>query len=106
MASDITPAPWERYGYIGRSKLTKVRACIGKDRVGREQYVDVPATEADARLIAAAPELLAACREMIEAMNDYEWSVDDPPTEEHRQMMLRALKAVEKATYHGEVKDD
>jgi len=50
------------------------------------------------RLIESAPRLLAACREMIEAMNDYECSVDDPPTPKHREMMLRAMKAVEDAS--------
>lgn len=57
-----TPGPWERYGHIGQSGLMRVRACTGADRVGRKQFVDVPATAADAKLIAAAPDLLEAIK--------------------------------------------
>jgi hypothetical protein len=60
-----TPGPWERFGYIGhggREGLLHVRACVGVDRVGRKKYQELPVTAADAKLIAAAPELLAACK--------------------------------------------
>ena len=58
----------------------------------REQWSE------NAQLIAAAPALLKACRDMIAAMNDYECGVDDPPTIKHRNMMLQAMKAVKQAT--------
>lgn len=54
--------------------------------------------QANAKLIGAAPELLDACQELLAAMDEYEMSVDDPPTQQHREMMLRAKAAVEKAT--------
>lgn len=64
MTTNITPGPWERYGFIGQSGLMRVRACTGTDRVGRKQYVDVPATAGDSILIASAPELAEALREL------------------------------------------
>jgi hypothetical protein len=58
----FTPGPWERYGFIGRNTgLNRVRAASHVDRVERKVYVDVPANADDARLIAAAPDLYAAC---------------------------------------------
>lgn len=60
-----TPGPWERYGYIGQPGLTRVRACIGTDRTGRKQFVDVPDSSDDAKLIAAAPELLEALQHCV-----------------------------------------
>ena len=63
-----TEGPWERYGYIGRAGLTRVQACIGEeDRTGRKIYKDLPITEADARLIAASPDLLAAAKGLFDA---------------------------------------
>lgn len=55
-----TPGPWEVFGIIGKPGLMHVRACAGVDRVGRKQYQEVPISQADARLIAAAPEMLEA----------------------------------------------
>lgn len=63
-SASITKGPWERYGYIGQSGLMRVRACTGTDRVGRQTFVDIPATPADATLIAAAPELAEALRNL------------------------------------------
>jgi ABC-type dipeptide/oligopeptide/nickel transport system permease subunit len=58
--SKFTPGPWNRYGIIGKSDgLNKVRSSAGTDRVGRDVFVDIPATGHDARLIAAAPEMYA-----------------------------------------------
>ena len=90
-----TPGPWNRdkWDVIGddRSIVAKV---LPWDESGCRKE-----DQANVKLIAAAPELLASCRELIEAMDEYEQSVDDAPTSQHREMMLRAMAAVEKATY-------
>ena len=52
---------------------------------------------ANAKLIAAAPELLAACESRVDAMHEYEWSVDDSPAPKHKAMMQAAIKAIKKA---------
>ena len=92
-----TPGPWQ---VLHDSARGKPRCLVLDDRgleIAQVNHHRLRYCE-DARLLAAAPELLAACRDMIEAMDDYECSVDDPPTPKHREMMLRAMKAVEKAT--------
>lgn len=93
-----TPGPWESYDdwYVKSSGGIGAIATVCKPIL---PHVSDEECKGNARLIAAAPELLAACRDMIEAMDDYECSVDDPPTPKHREMMLRAMKAVEKATH-------
>jgi hypothetical protein len=95
-----TPGPWsvtEKYFDEHGEALRQIEA---ESHMLAEVYVcDGDEGDANARLMAASPELLAACRDMIQAMNDYECSVDDPPTPKHREMMLRAMSAVDKATY-------
>ena len=49
-------------------------------------------------LIAAAPDLLRACQELLQAMRDYELAAEESPTGKHRQMMRRARAAIAKAT--------
>ena len=104
-----TLGPWRIYHWAKYHELHGYPSSIGQDDdlgldasdICRIDCADVEQDTAwaNAKLIAAAPELLAACRDMIEAMNDYECTVDDPPTPKHREMMLRAMKAVEKATH-------
>lgn len=42
---------WERYGYIGRGSLSKVRCPSGCDSAGRQLYTDIPSSDADAKFI-------------------------------------------------------
>ena len=56
---------WQTAWELGEPGLTRVRAIEGKDRVGREIHVQIPAREADARLVAAAPEMLEALRKCL-----------------------------------------
>ena len=76
-----TPGPWEVFGIIGKPGLMHVRACVGVDRVGRKQYQEVPVNQADARLIAAAPEMLAAIQGALRIENLWRPCGDWP--EEH-----------------------
>lgn len=93
-----TPGPWNAPTDIARGRPRCLVLSNRGDEIARVNH-HREEFGADARLIAAAPDLLAACRDMIEAMNDYECGVDDPPTPKHREMMLRAMSAVEKATH-------
>ena len=90
-----TPEPWRPCGWdiIGGDHSIVARVLPWDASGCRTEDHD------NLRLIAAAPDLLAACKEMIQAMNDYECSVDDPPTPEHKEMMLRSMAAVEKASH-------
>jgi hypothetical protein len=68
-----TPGPWEDVGTVVRTLLTP--------NGGGFIIADCPAGNADrranARLIAAAPDLLAVCKEMLEC-SEY-WSEYDVP---------------------------
>ena len=49
------------------------------------------------RLIAAAPELLEACKMMVEAMHRYEMDAEGDKTIEHKKIMKQAVAAIAKA---------
>ncbi len=42
----------------------------------------------------AAPELLEACQELVQAMVDYQMDVEDLPPFRHRKMMRKAKAAI------------
>jgi hypothetical protein len=101
MESKHTPGPWKVHGGWWMCVTLDERIPISGARTiaaCRQHWIPPAQWEANAKLIAAAPELLTACRELLVAMDEYEWSVDDAPTKEHRDIMLRAMAAVEKAT--------
>lgn len=50
--------------------------------------------ERDARLIAAAPAMFEALKELLAAMHQYGMDVDEDPPYEHRAMMQRADEAL------------
>ena len=106
MQEQHTPGPWTlskwafnpgkglpAHVYAGEEGLDEIAIC----EFDREPD-DIEAAWANARLIAKAPDLLARCRELIDAMERYEMSVDNSPTQEHRELMLRARKTVQEAT--------
>ncbi|MBS0923225.1 hypothetical protein JK188_01875 [Providencia sp. JGM181] len=51
----------------------------------------------DARLLAAAPELLESLRELVSAMERYEIDVDERAPVKHKEMMNKANSAIAKA---------
>ena len=99
-----TPGPWKYHesgsivmSHDGQMSIADIRG-YGTLTASMISEVAMAIMDANGRLSAAAPGLLAACRELIEAMDEYEWSVDDAPTPQHREMMLRAMKAIEDAS--------
>lgn len=92
---NMTPGPWERYGYIGHSGLTKIRASTGKDRTGRDIYVDIPACNEDTILMAAAPELADCLRDLFDIQNGPPLIRDTEKWEEIMKRASRILKMIE-----------
>lgn len=89
--AEHTPGPWEVREHQGLFAIAHPSGWVLESG-------DVRQDRADAKLIAAAPDLLQACCEMLKAMKRYGCDVDDPPTEQHKQIMLLAMSAVDKAT--------
>lgn len=77
----------------GQFPVTSIRIAITEN----QNYIPQKMAKANAHLIAAAPELLDACREMAQAMRDYEMDVDVDPPNTHREMMQRARSVIAKA---------
>ncbi|KKM94461.1 hypothetical protein LCGC14_1198020 [marine sediment metagenome] len=75
---------WRVHGFIGKPSRTIAEVGGWKDR---------PNAEADARLIAAAPELLEAAEEILD-VSGYRLTQDRRPG----TMLEKLLQAVEKAT--------
>lgn len=103
--ADTAPAPWrwesteEGGSYIyaeDGQTIARVWASHPYDGEWLERL------HATGRLLAAAPELLASCREMAQALADYEMDTDEPAPYRHRQMLERANKAIA-AAIEGEV---
>ncbi len=92
-----TPGPWQLYADTPSTEPnwhivtndSRMRI-IANVHIEPGNAVDL----ANARLIQAAPELLASLRELLAAMEDYQMDVDDTPPFTHRQMMARAYAAL------------
>ena len=96
-----TPAPWalHRNGFstiyveakIGNGMIQEVAAC-GPTNEGQEQQ------EANAKLIAAAPELLEALKELDECYCQVGNYLTKEERHHHRMTLIKARAAIEKAT--------
>lgn len=102
-----TPGPWavNYMGSVGHLKSVWPDHKFGWtptlakfDRSTRAQSINDDEALANATLMAAAPDLLESCRELVQAMRDYEMEVDGDKPEKHRRMMRRASAAIKKAT--------
>lgn len=96
-AATHTPGPW-RVNNGGRSRLPHIRAADGSyvmDAAPRGSRArSCVRQEADARLIAAAPELLSALRSLVRACDDEGW----PRTAEQMAPLQYARTAIAAAT--------
>ena len=80
-----TPGPWTRYTSVIKSRKADcivVRLPALTDCVGDESPEQIERWDADARLIAAAPELLEALQDLLRLVEDNwlqgpEWDADE-----------------------------
>lgn len=96
-----TPAPWlTDRNNCHSGHIATVHGCENNDWV-EIWSTDWPESEsvqeANAHLIAAAPELLESLRELVSAMERYEIDVDESAPVEHKKMMKKAKAAITKA---------
>ncbi|THB29045.1 hypothetical protein [Providencia sp. MGF014] len=89
-----TPAPWK---YTIRN-ANEIMTTFHGVTIG-DVYLDITTAnqKADARLIAAAPELLESLRELVSAMERYEIDVGESAPTKHKKMMKKAKAAIAKA---------
>jgi hypothetical protein len=103
-----TPGPWSVRADTGRIAMMsdlRVQAREHADGLNllkpiARLYLQGSEVKANARLIAAAPDLLEACRAA------YAWFTDDVLTDDARKAVILLREAIAKATAAGEVRDD
>lgn len=107
--SEHTPGPWKletvktqvgichRIGPFppARPRDEPSHACIYVD--GRYKPEDDPVSLANARLIAAAPDLLAACEALLDALQTGLLAYNTSPGEEAGRRVAQAREAIAKA---------
>lgn len=90
--SEHTPGPWKTIP----SRHGSEYLCVALDE--NENYTTLEILPADARLIAAAPELLAACKSALKWFDDDVHDMDLDPVE-HCFILEQVLSdAIKKAT--------
>lgn len=92
MHATHTPGPWTARKWSCHAETTVTvddLDCV----TGKRTIADCE-SEADAKLIAAAPELLSALRAIVKSLSDQ----DDEGLIEHAQQMIDARAAIAKAT--------
>ena len=91
-----TPGPWfpQEVAYAPYRKLS-VRC--GRGQVALIQALETEEDEANARLIAAAPDLLAACRLTLGAINDLLAAQLEYPDPSPSLVQLAAIRSIEPA---------
>ena len=105
MKTAHTPGPWlTDRNSVHAGQIATVHHCLGNDWVEiwtdkwtEEGALDEAAQEANARLIAAAPELLAALQAVLHDINDLDMFESNEPGRDEGPWLL-ATKAIAKAT--------
>lgn len=91
METKHTPGPWDvdecRYGFAVYARKSGDAVVKTEDVEGRYGAID---NEADARLIAAAPELLEALTEIVAAADGDGWKQLDPSFAAARAAIAKA----------------
>lgn len=95
---DPTPGPWKACGTIYEHMNAEIRSGAKGEGVAIAQVWDADNAFSNALLIAAAPELLEACRALVASMRRYEVEVDGDAPTAHTDMMAQAEEAIVKAT--------
>lgn len=93
-AGQHTPGPWDQNGALIWSTGTKPRTTIAETDV----FLDQEESRANARLIAAAPELLAALRESVAAYEKFRAGRETGHLWPDPNHILHAKAAIAKAT--------
>lgn len=77
-----------------------IRICASIETVAKVGSIDHPweQTVSDAKLIAAAPDLLEALQELRAIMDAFMFSEDDVPAWTYRKAIKKATEAINKAT--------
>lgn len=98
MSSNHTPGPWRTFNWKGQETIVQnhVGQAIADCDVNR--YLELSAKQANARLIAAAPELLEALQSIIEFANDPCGALHTVRQFRNQIEYERALSAIAKAT--------
>lgn len=92
MPHSFTPGPWEALKFSQHELQTDFAMVKIGERVHMIGYSDED--KANARLIAAAPELLAALQEVIAAADGKGWEQLSPSLENQRRAVEKALSGV------------
>lgn len=101
--SKHTPGPWTAYGTTVRAKSRFICGIKHYEIPADEEPPD-RSEEADARLIAAAPELLEACRDLQIRVKDlfnrherHRYSAGSNPDDDLNLLLVAARSAIQKA---------
>jgi len=104
-----TPGPWvwqdaRTMRHLHAPETSRIGLCVSMPKAGHKGYRQTPEDEANARLIAAAPDLLDACKAVTAELGDAEWGTDkhgadllyEIITKHHGKLRAAIAKAEEK----------
>tara|TARA_R100001086_G_scaffold200856_1_gene117069 strand:+ start:12885 stop:13190 length:306 start_codon:yes stop_codon:yes gene_type:complete len=89
-----TPGPWE-YKWLHGHRVVKDR--IDEDEAYNDLIARVSGSEANARLIAAAPEMLKECKYALEFLNDWAKANQCAHDQGYQNFKFRLERAISKA---------